>query len=99
LNKALVNSIKKKLVPFVGEFNTDGLRQKAAKIVNTLLNPYKCYAFLVCCDRYNNTQKTIDKNYLIVDVCIKKTCSAKYIRTRFTLMPNKKPFTWKVSIT
>ena len=69
--------------PLVFEPNDKITRDKAKAIVNQLLNDVATrrgvYDFLVVCDRSNNTNATIDRNELHIDIAIEPVKSVEFI--------------------
>ncbi len=69
--------------PLVFEPNDKITRDKAKAIVDQLLNDVATrrgvYDFLVVCDRSNNTNATIDRNELHIDIAIEPVKSVEFI--------------------
>ena len=69
--------------PLVFEPNDKITRDKAKAIVDQLLNDVATrrgvYDFLVVCDRSNNTNSTIDRNELHIDIAIEPVKSVEFI--------------------
>ena len=80
----LNNSFEKTLKPFVHEINDNFVRDNITTIANNYLETIKAnrgiYDYKVVCDTSNNTPTVIDNNQLIVDIFVKPTRVAEFIR-------------------
>ena len=80
IEKALSSSLR----PFVFEINDSFLRDNITSIVDNYLEDIKVkrgvYEYQVVCDESNNTAQVIDQNKLILDVYVKPTRIAEFIR-------------------
>ncbi len=80
IEKAIATALR----PFMFEFNDEGTRNSILGIINPYLANIKArrgvYDFLVVCDTTNNTNKVIDSNGLLVDVFVKPTKVAEFIK-------------------
>lgn len=80
LEKTTVKSLR----PFVFQFNDSTTRDR---ILGTLTPAYDrvqakrgLYEYLIVCDESNNTPEVIDSNELVVDIYVKPTKTADYIK-------------------
>ena len=80
IQKAMARS----LTNFVFEFNDTFTRENITSILNSYLTDIRTrrgvYDFLVTCDESNNTPVVIDQNKLLVDVYVKPTRVAEFIK-------------------
>lgn len=79
----LRNRLEQIIRPLVFEPNDKITRDKAKAICDSLLNDVAArrgvYDFLVVCDRTNNTNDTIDRNELHIDIAIEPVKSVEFI--------------------
>lgn len=80
----LQKALKRSFRSFVFEVNDTFTRENISSIVNSYMDGIKTrrgvYDYLVVCDSSNNTAQVIDNEELIVDLYIKPTRAAEFIR-------------------
>ncbi len=84
-------TLNRALKPFVFQPNTEFERENITSMVEGFLQDIKnrrgVYDFNVICDESNNTPEVIDRNELVVDVFIKPTRTAEFIKLNTILTP------------
>lgn len=93
----LEKAITRALRPFVFEFNDVFTRENIASIINNYMTDIKTrrgvYDYLTVCDTTNNTATVIDQNKLIVDLYVKPTRVAEFIRLNAVITATGAQFT------
>lgn len=85
------NVLREALVPFIFQGNTEFERENITALADGFLEDIQTrqglFDFRVICDESNNTPEVIDRNELIVDVFIKPTRTAEFIKLNVILTP------------
>lgn len=80
----LEKAISRALKPFVFEFNDTFTRENISSIINNYMEDIKVrrgvYDYATICDTSNNTPTVIDQNKLLVDLYVKPTRVAEFIK-------------------
>jgi len=92
-------AVSKALKPFVFEFNDLFSRQNVESIINSYMDDIKVrrgvYDYLTVVDETNNTPQVIDNNQMLVDLYVKPTRVAEFIK--LNVIVSKTGATFKVS--
>lgn len=82
-------SVATALRPFMFEFNDDETRNRIAGVLNPFLAEIKArrglFDFLVVVDSTNNTSEIIDQNALVVDIFLKPSKVAEFIKVNVVI--------------
>ena len=86
------NTLEQALRPFVFENNTAFVRENITSLVENFMEDIETRrgvtGFSVICDETNNTPQVIDSNQLVVDLFIKPSRTAEFIRLNTILSPS-----------
>lgn len=97
---SIQKSMNKALRPFVFEFNDTFTRENITSITNSYLEDIKVrrgvYDYLTVCDETNNTAIVIDQNKLLVDLYVKPTRVAEFVRLNVVITSTGASFTSSV---
>jgi len=97
---SIQKSMSKALRPFVFEFNDTFTRENITSITNSYMEDIKVrrgvYDYLAVCDESNNTAVVIDQNKLLIDLFIKPTRVAEFVRLNVVITSTGASFTSSV---